>query len=76
MAMTTQVALLRGINVARNKRIPMSRLRELLAELSYAHVRTHLHSGDAISRRANGPIGSPARSRRPSSASSASTSTS
>jgi uncharacterized protein (DUF1697 family) len=48
MATTTQIALLRGINVGRNKRLPMGRLRELLGELGYADVRTHLQSGNAI----------------------------
>jgi uncharacterized protein (DUF1697 family) len=45
---TTWVALLRGINVGRNKRIAMSGLRELLQSLGYADVRTHLQSGNAI----------------------------
>ncbi len=48
MAATAQIALLRGINVGRNKRIPMGRLRELLGELGCADVRTHLQSGNAI----------------------------
>lgn len=45
---TTWVALLRGINVGRNKRIAMSDLRDLLISLGYADVRTHLQSGNAI----------------------------
>jgi uncharacterized protein (DUF1697 family) len=45
---TTWVALLRGINVGRNKRIAMSGLRELLQSLGYTDVRTHLQSGNAI----------------------------
>jgi uncharacterized protein (DUF1697 family) len=45
---TTWVALLRGINVGRNKRIAMSELRTMLASLGYADIRTHLQSGNAI----------------------------
>jgi uncharacterized protein (DUF1697 family) len=47
--MATLVALLRGINVGRNKRIAMADLRALMAsDLGYAGVRTHLQSGNAI----------------------------
>jgi uncharacterized protein (DUF1697 family) len=45
---TTWVALLRGINVGRNKRIAMSDLRDLLISVGFADVRTHLQSGNAI----------------------------
>jgi len=45
---TTWVALLRGINVGRNKRIAMADVRALLETLGYAGVRTHLNSGNAI----------------------------
>jgi uncharacterized protein (DUF1697 family) len=45
---STWVALLRGINVGRNKRIAMSDLRDLLVSLGYADVRTHLQSGNAV----------------------------
>jgi uncharacterized protein (DUF1697 family) len=45
---TTWVALLRGINVGRNKRIAMRDLRDVLQTLGYADVRTHLQSGNAI----------------------------
>ncbi|HET6213592.1 MAG TPA: DUF1697 domain-containing protein [Micromonosporaceae bacterium] len=48
MAATRQVALLRGINVGRNKRIAMARLRQVLEELDYADVRTLLQSGNAV----------------------------
>jgi len=44
----TWVALLRGINVGRNKRVAMSDLRALLEALGYQDVRTHLQSGNAI----------------------------
>ncbi|GIG68915.1 DUF1697 domain-containing protein [Phytomonospora endophytica] len=46
--MTTYVALLRGINVGGKKKVPMTRLRELLAELGYTEVRTYLNSGNAV----------------------------
>ena len=45
---TTWIALLRGINVGRNKRIAMSDLRDMMQSLGYAEVRTHLQSGNAI----------------------------
>ena len=46
--MTTRIALLRGINVGRNKRIAMADLRAMLESLGYEDVRTHLQSGNAI----------------------------
>jgi uncharacterized protein (DUF1697 family) len=46
--MTAYVALLRGINVGRNKQIPMADLRKLLEGLGYGDVRTHLRSGNAV----------------------------
>ncbi len=42
------VALLRGINVGRNKRVAMADLRELLRELGYTDVQTILQSGNAV----------------------------
>src|SRR6185437_3205025 len=45
---TRQVALLRGINVGRNKRVAMADLRRLLQELGYVDVITHLNSGNAV----------------------------
>ena len=44
----TRVALLRGINVGRNKRIAMADLRAMLESLGYQDIRTHLQSGNAI----------------------------
>ncbi len=38
--MARQIALLRGINVGGHKKVPMARLRELMAELGYGGVRT------------------------------------
>ncbi|MEX2570892.1 MAG: DUF1697 domain-containing protein [Gemmatimonadota bacterium] len=43
-----QVALFRGINVGRAKRIRMADLRALLTELGYGAVRTLLNSGNAV----------------------------
>ena len=45
---TTWVALLRGINVGKAKRIAMADLRGLLGGLGYDDVRTHLQSGNAL----------------------------
>ncbi len=47
-SVTTFVALLRGINVGGNKRVPMAALRELLEGLGYLDVRTLLQSGNAV----------------------------
>lgn len=44
------IALLRGINVGRAKRVAMADLRALLEGLGYADVRTLLNSGNAIFR--------------------------
>lgn len=41
------MALLRGINVGRHKRMAMADLRALLASLGFHDVRTHLQSGNA-----------------------------
>ncbi len=46
--MPTFVALLRGINVGKAKRVPMAELRFLLGELGYADVQTLLNSGNAV----------------------------
>jgi uncharacterized protein (DUF1697 family) len=42
------VALLRGINVGKAKRIAMADLRALLEEIGYTSVRTHLNSGNVV----------------------------
>ena len=42
------VALLRGINVGRAKRVPMADLRAVLEGLGYSDVRTLLNSGNAV----------------------------
>jgi uncharacterized protein (DUF1697 family) len=43
-----QVALLRGINLGRNRRVSMGDLRELLEGHGYEDVRTHLQSGNVV----------------------------
>lgn len=48
LSRNTWVALLRGINLGRHKRVPMAELRSLLASLGYDAVRTHLNSGNAL----------------------------
>ncbi|MGY1617861.1 DUF1697 domain-containing protein [Geodermatophilus sp. SYSU D00691] len=48
MAATRYVALLRAINLARTRRVPMPRLRELLAAHGFGDVRTHLSSGNVV----------------------------
>lgn len=46
--MTTWVALLRGINVGKAKRIAMADLRALCESLGYRNVRTVLNSGNVL----------------------------
>ncbi|MDI1465298.1 DUF1697 domain-containing protein [Catellatospora sp. KI3] len=46
--MSRYVALLRGINVGRNKQIPMADLKELLVGLGHTDVSTLLRSGNAL----------------------------
>jgi uncharacterized protein (DUF1697 family) len=43
-----RVALLRGINVGRAKRIAMADLREIFEDLGYADVQTMLNSGNVV----------------------------
>nr|WP_166652195.1 DUF1697 domain-containing protein [Roseateles toxinivorans] len=42
------VALLRGVNVGKAKRVPMAELRALLFDLGYTGVATLLNSGNAV----------------------------
>lgn len=46
--MPSFVALLRGINVGKAKRVPMAELRALLSCLGYSGVATLLNSGNAV----------------------------
>jgi uncharacterized protein (DUF1697 family) len=45
---TTYAALLRGINVGGNRKVPMAELRGLVEGLGHTGVRTHLQSGQAV----------------------------
>ncbi|MFE2579712.1 DUF1697 domain-containing protein [Streptomyces sp. NPDC059378] len=56
--MTTYAALLRGINVGGNKKVPMAELRVLMESLGYAGVRTHLQSGQAVFTPGDGDVAS------------------
>ena len=42
------IALLRGINVGKAKRVPMAQLRALLGDLGYTGIATLLNSGNAV----------------------------
>ncbi|MGW6687194.1 DUF1697 domain-containing protein [Streptomyces sp. NPDC054961] len=48
--MTTRkyAALLRGINVGGNKKVPMAELRQVLHDLGHQDVQTYLQSGNAV----------------------------
>jgi len=48
--MPTFVALLRGVNVGKAKRVPMEALRSLLGGLGYTDAKTLLNSGNAVFR--------------------------
>jgi uncharacterized protein (DUF1697 family) len=52
------VALLRGVNVGKAKRVPMAELRALLSGLGYTGVATLLNSGNAVF---HAPRGTPAK---------------
>ncbi|TCK65212.1 uncharacterized protein (DUF1697 family) [Winogradskyella wandonensis] len=46
--MSIFVVLLRGINVGGHRKVPMSELRELLANSGYANVQTYIQSGNVV----------------------------
>ncbi len=46
--MPRHVALLRGINLGQHNRVSMAKLRDVLVDLGYSDVTTHLQSGNAI----------------------------
>jgi uncharacterized protein (DUF1697 family) len=48
MTMQRYVALVRGINVGRAKRVAMADLRKLISDLGYADVRSLLNSGNIV----------------------------
>lgn len=43
-----QIALLRGINLAKQRRMSMADLRDVVTGLGYEDVRTHLQSGNVV----------------------------
>jgi uncharacterized protein (DUF1697 family) len=56
--MPTFIALLRGVNVGKAKRVPMAGLRTLLADRGFTDVATLLNSGNAVFR---APKGTPSK---------------
>jgi uncharacterized protein (DUF1697 family) len=56
----THIALLRGINVGRAKRVAMADLRALVSDLGYLEVRTLLNSGNVVFTVPRGARGDPA----------------
>ena len=46
--MTTYIALLKGINVGGNRRLPMADLKAALTEAGFEDVRTILASGNVV----------------------------
>ncbi|MEP1486938.1 MAG: DUF1697 domain-containing protein [Algibacter sp.] len=46
--MQTYIALLRGINVSGQKKVPMAELRDLLSGIGLKHVQTYIQSGNVI----------------------------
>ncbi len=46
--MTTYIALLRGINVGGNNKLPMAELKALLEGLGLEHVKTYIQSGNVV----------------------------
>ena len=46
--MNTYIALLRGINVGGQKKVPMADLRELLSRAGFKNVKTYIQSGNVI----------------------------
>lgn len=52
--MRTYIALLRGINVSGQKKIPMSELRKLFESLKFQNVQTYIQRGNVIFQSAEG----------------------
>ena len=46
--MTTYIALLRGVNVGGNNKVPMAVLRTALEADGFANVRTYIQSGNVL----------------------------
>ena len=49
--MSECIAVIRGINVGRNKRLAMADLRDLMLDLGHTNVRTLLNSGNVLFRK-------------------------
>lgn len=56
LAATRSVALLRGINVGGNKKVPMAALRELAEGLGWRDVVTYIQSGNLVFRAKGTPV--------------------
>jgi uncharacterized protein (DUF1697 family) len=54
--MSTCIALLRGVNVGRSKRMPMADLRKLFEKIGCTDVRTLLNSGNVVFRAPGGKL--------------------
>jgi uncharacterized protein (DUF1697 family) len=61
MTMQRYVALVRGINVGRAKRVAMADLRKLVSDLGYGDVRSLLNSGNIVFSAASGSPAAAAR---------------
>src|SRR5690242_8827297 len=48
MTMNTYIALLRGINVGGNNKLPMRALTSLLEEMEFRNVKTYIQSGNVV----------------------------
>lgn len=48
MQMKTYIAMLRGINVSGQKKVPMAELKALVEGLTYQNVRTYIQSGNVL----------------------------
>ncbi|MFB9051542.1 DUF1697 domain-containing protein [Formosa undariae] len=46
--MITYIALLRGINVSGQKKVPMADLRTLMCDLGFENVKTYIQSGNVV----------------------------
>jgi uncharacterized protein (DUF1697 family) len=46
--MPTHVALLRGVNVGGNRKVPMAQLREIVTTLGHSDVATYIQSGNVV----------------------------
>ena len=46
--MQTYIALLRGINVSGQKKVPMAELREVLTKTGFSEVQTYIQSGNVV----------------------------